>query len=106
MLFVLSLTVETLPTHMTSPTIWRILYLSIGCTAIPMVFQGVALERLSPMVVTIFLGFEGVFAVHFAALLYGETFIARCIVGFVLIFGTVFVSELSLPKRKVKSVLR
>lgn len=102
LLFILSFAVEPLPARMTPPMIWRILYLSIGCTAIPMVFQGFAMERLSPTVITILLGFEGVFAVLFSALLYGETFTTRCIIGFLLIFSAVLISELSLPKRKDK----
>ena len=71
---------------------WNMAYLVI--------FQNVALAHVPPAQASLFLRLESVFGVLFSVLLYGEQVGLKLIVGFVLIFGAILVSEMFPLKRK------
>lgn len=97
-----SLLCEPMPESVGLPTVLRLAYLAIPCTALAMLGQTHAQKSLSPTVISIILGFEAIFGAIFSAIFYGEAFTARCLVGFALIFFAALFSEISLPARKRK----
>ena len=72
---------------------WNMAYLVIFASCVALVIQNVAQASL-------FLRLESVFGVLFSVLLYGEQVGLKLIVGFVLIFGAILVSEMFPLKRK------
>lgn len=92
MALIISLFTETMPTSLDTTAIIAALYLAIACSGIPLAFQAIAQKELSPTVISIILGFEAVFASILSAIIYKETFTLRCLIGFVLIFASVFIS--------------
>ena len=66
----------------------------------PEFFWNVALAHVPPAQASLFLRLESVFGVLFSVLLYGEQVGLKLIVGFVLIFGAILVSEMFPLKRK------
>ena len=99
MALVISLIFENIPTSFKTSEILGALYLAIACSGIPLAFQAMAQEELSPTVVSIILGFEAVFASVLSAIIYKETFTLRCLIGFALIFGSVFISIIETKKK-------
>lgn len=74
-------------------------YLVIMCTCVAMVFQNVALKHVNPSQASLLLSLESVFGVAFSVALYGEELTLPLIVGFVLIFCAIVLSE-AFPLRK------
>lgn len=72
---------------------WNMAYLVIFASC-------VALAHVPPAQASLFLRLESVFGVLFSVLLYGEQVGLKLIVGFVLIFGAILVSEMFPLKRK------
>ena len=78
-------------------------YLVIFASCICLVFQNLALTKVSPAQVSLLLSLEAVFGVIFSVLLYGESLTLKLIGGFVLIFAAILISELfPMKKRKKK----
>ena len=75
-------------------------YLVYFASCVALVMQNVALEHVPPAQASLFLSLESVFGVLFGVLLYGEQVGLKLIVGFVLIFGAILVSEMFPLKRK------
>ena len=71
-----------------------------GACGVALVIQNVALAHVPPAQASLFLRLESVFGVLFSVLLYGEQVGLKLIVGFVLIFGAILVSEMFPLKRK------
>ena len=69
-------------------------YLVIFASCVALVIQNVALAHVPPAQASLFLRLESVFGVLFSVLLYGEQVGLKLIVGFVLIFGAILVSEM------------
>ncbi len=94
---------ETLPhaSALTPEFFWNMAYLVIFASCVALVIQNVALAHVPPAQASLFLSLESVLGVLFSVLLYGEQVGLKLIVGFVLIFGAILVSEMSPPlKRK------
>ena len=79
---------------------WNMAYLVIFASCVALVIQNVALAHVPPAQASLFLRLESVFGVLFSVLLYGEQVGLKLIVGFVLIFGAILVSEMLPLKRK------
>ena len=79
---------------------WNMAYLVIFASCVALVIQNVALAHVPPAQASLFLRLESVFGVLFSVLLYGEQVGLKLIVGFVLIFGAILVSEMFPLKRK------
>ena len=93
---------ETLPpaSALTPAFFWNMAYLVIFASCVALVIQNVALAHVPPAQASLFLSLESVFGVLFSVLLYGEQVGFKLIVGFVLIFGAILVSEMFPLKRK------
>ena len=101
-LLAISFIFEPLPTAIGTDIILPMFYLAVLCSGIPLVLQAIAQKELSPTVTTVILGFEAIFATVCSTIILGETFSLRCIIGFALIFLSVFVSLIKMPERKKK----
>ena len=93
---------EALPpaSALTPAFFWNMAYLVIFASCVALVIQNVALAHVPPAQASLFLSLESVFGVLFGVLLYGEQVGLKLIVGFVLIFGAILVSEMFPLKRK------
>ncbi len=93
---------ETLPpAEALTPAFWmNMAYLVVFASCVALVIQNVALAHVPPAQASLFLRLESVFGVLFSVLLYGEQVGLKLIVGFVLIFGAILVSEMFPLKRK------
>ncbi|MBC5584487.1 DMT family transporter [Eggerthella sp. NSJ-70] len=93
---------EALPpaSALTPAFFWNMAYLVIFASCVALVIQNVALAHVPPAQASLFLSLESVFGVLFSVLLYGEQVGFKLIVGFVLIFGAILVSEMFPLKRK------
>ena len=79
-------------------------YLVVFASCVALVIQNVALAHVPPAQASLFLSLESVFGVLFSILLYGELLTVRLVVGFVLIFIALLVSEgIFSRKRKTAS---
>ena len=77
-----------------TPTLFaQLAYLVLLCCIACFAIQNVALAYVPPAQASLLLSLESVFGVLFSVLLYGEQLTSRLVVGFVLIFAAVLVSE-------------
>lgn len=79
-------------------------YLVIMCTCVAMIFQNAALKYIHPSQAALLLSLESVFGVAFSVALYGEQLTIPLVVGFVLIFCAIVLSEafpLKKPPKKI-----
>ena len=71
-----------------------IVYLAIFCTGIALLLQNVGQKYVSSSSASILMSTESIFGILFSVLLYGETVTLRMVVGFVMIFVSVLISEI------------
>lgn len=83
-----------------------LLYLAIGCTTLALLFQNMGQQKLPPSTSALLLSLESPFGVAFSVAFGAEMLTARMVLGFVLIFAAILVSELApgfLQKKKEAS---
>lgn len=78
-----------------------LLYLSIMCTAIGLLLQTIGQKYTHPAAASIILSLESVFGVIFSIILYKEQMSIKLVLGFILIFISVLISEAK-PLKKMK----
>ncbi len=76
-------------------------YLALFCTTVALLLQNVGQKYVSPSSASIILSLESVFGALFSFLLYNEELKTQKIVGFVLVFIAIMISE-ALPYLKFK----
>ena len=86
---------ETLPalTQTTPVIVGELAFVVLFATIFAFGVQNIALARIEPTQASLILSLESVFGVVFSILLYGELLTVRLVVGFVLIFIALLVSE-------------
>ena len=89
-----------MPMEFTLGSVGGLLYIAIFSTTIAMSLQNIGQSMAPASHAVILLSLESVFGVLFGVLLYGEQVGLKLIVGFVLIFGAILVSEMFPLKRK------
>ena len=97
---------ETLPalTQITPVIVGELAFVVLFATIFAFGVQNIALARIEPTQASLILSLESVFGVVFSILLYGELLTVRLVVGFVLIFIALLVSEgIFSRKRKTAS---
>ena len=97
---ILSLFTETMPAHITVGAAAAVVYLAIPCTVVTVLCQANAQKILSSAAVTIILGFEAVFAAIISAIVYGESFTGKILIGCILVFLSSFVAVFDFKKSK------
>ncbi len=92
------LTFESFPTaaQWTFESTIGLLYLAVFATAIALLLQNIGQKHTHPSSAAIILSLESVFGVLFSVICYGEKLTLRLIIGFVLIFIAVIISETKL----------
>lgn len=84
------------PVQCTSQNVAGVLYLSVMCTAVALLMQNIGQKYTDPSSAAIVLSLESVFGILFSVIVFHEVLNLRLIIGFVLIFAAVFVSETKL----------
>ncbi len=73
-------------------------YLTVACTTLALLFQNIGQAHIPPASASLLLSLEAVFGVAFSVALGAEALVPRIVVGFVLVFAAIIVSEV-LPER-------
>ena len=92
----IGLVYEDFPSTWGMGTMLGLLYLAVFATAVALLFQNIGQKWTHPSAAAIILSLESVFGVLFSIVFYGEQLTLRLIIGFVLIFVAVLVSETKL----------
>ncbi len=92
----MGLTFEKFPTRWETGNIIGLLYLAVFATAVALLFQNIGQKWTHPSAAAIILSLESVFGVMFSVMFYGEQLTLRLLIGFVLIFAAVIISETKL----------
>ncbi len=73
-------------------------YLTVACTTLALLFQNIGQAHLPPASAALLLSLEAVFGVAFSVAFGAESLTLRVVIGFVLVFAAIIVSEV-LPER-------
>lgn len=100
--FVFGAAFETFPGFgvFTPGIIGQLVFLALFASIVAFGIQNVALAHIPPAQASLFLSLESVFGVLFSIALYGEQITLRLLVGFVLIFAAIVISETFPIKKK------
>lgn len=101
--WIAALSTAPVPQNIGSGTLWSIVYLCVMCTAACFVLQTYGQKYTPPSTVAVIMTLESVFGAAFSVMFYGEVLTARLVIGFVLIFMAVFMSETKLSFLRKKS---
>ena len=101
---ILGLAIETPPdlSAINGDFAFNMVYLIVFASCAALLFQNVAQAHVPPSQASLLLSFEAVFGVLFSVLFYGEQISIRLIVGFILVFVAIVVSE-AFPVKKESS---
>ena len=86
-----------------SSSLLSIVYLCVMCTACTFYLQTYGQKHTNPSAAAVMLSLESVFGVIISILLYGERLSPRLIIGFILIFAAIIVSETKLEFLRMSS---
>ena len=78
---------------LTLSVVGQIVWLAVVCSVIASLGQNVGQTRVPPSQAALILSLESVFGVLFSVLCYGEILTVRIVVGFVVIFAAIVISE-------------
>ncbi len=84
---------NSLPTDLPIHTVGAITYLGVFGTALCLFFQSYGLKYADPSVGGMILSLESVFGVIFSIILYHETVTFRMLIGFIMIFTAIILSQ-------------
>ena len=95
------------PADISAVNIWRIIYLTVMCTAVCFLLQTFGQKHTPPATVAIILTLESVFGAAFSVFVNHEVLDAKMLTGFALIFIAVLICETKLGflKRKKEAVI-
>lgn len=104
---IVSLVMEdiTIITMMKSSMGLQIFYLAFFATTLALLFQNIGQKATSECSASIILSLESVFGVLFSVLFYGEVLTMRVIIGFILIFVAIIISETKLSFLRKKGIV-
>lgn len=96
--WIIGLSIESFPTpdQWSIESIGGLLYLAVFASAIAMLFQNIGQKNTHPSAAAIILSLESVFGVFFSVIFIGEQLTLRLVIGFILIFVAVIISETKL----------
>ena len=92
---------EDVPASFPKPGLMALAYLAIVSTAIAFTLQNVAQKYTSDAHAAIFLSMESLFAFIFGVFLYGDPFTPRLLIGGLIVFSAVIISELKWKKPSI-----
>ena len=91
--------IEGLPKTVSMGAIGSLLYLGVFCSAVCMSLQSIGLKYVNPTVGTIILSLESVFGVLASVILYQEVVTPRMLLGFIVIFIAIILSQLNFGRK-------
>lgn len=91
--WIFALLTDPVPTQVSTETIWRIVYLSVMCTAVCFVLQTYGQKYTPPSSTAVFMTLESVFGTIFSVIFYHEQLSIKVLIGFALIFTAVLIAE-------------
>ena len=94
--WILFLFTETAPTSISTDAIWQLIFLSLIATGVALLLQNVGQKYTTPQTASILLSLESVFGALFSILLGYDLITTQKLIGFVLIFVAIIVSETKL----------
>lgn len=100
--WIVSLLTEEMKIPMNPGVITGVLYLSVFATAVALLLQNVGQKYTNPAPAAVILSLESVFGVLFSVIFYKEEINLRLLLGFLLIFLAVIISETKLSFLKKK----
>lgn len=105
--WIYSLLFETMQGVVAWENLLTVLYLAVFPTGMGFLLQTYGQKNATPQAASLILSLESVFGVLFSVLFYGERLTARLVVGFVVIFASVVVSEVEWKggRRAVRAAL-
>ncbi|MBQ1531796.1 MAG: DMT family transporter [Solobacterium sp.] len=80
-------------TALSGNALYGTLYLALACTALSLLFQNIGQKYTDPSVASLILSLESVFGVIFGVIFYREVLDLPMILGFVLIFAAILITE-------------
>ncbi|MEG1926017.1 MAG: DMT family transporter [Ruthenibacterium sp.] len=83
-----------------------VLYLALACTALALLLQNLGQKYASPASASILMSTESVFGVVFSVIFMGEIMTPKLVIGFILIFLSVLISEIPFNPQKSNFRLR
>lgn len=92
---------ETIPTNMPFSALGAILYLSIFATCLCYILQNAGQKFTTPSTAALILSLEAVFGVLFSVVFTSETVTPKTLIGFILVFLAIVVSELKPFKKGI-----
>lgn len=101
--WITALIIEPFPVSIPDDAIISIAYLCIMCTAVCFFLQAIGQKYTPPTTVGIILTLESVFGATISAIVYKDELSFRLILGFILIFAAVLISETKLSFLREKN---
>ena len=93
---ILAFATTPVPTHIPGEAIFSIVYLCIMCSAVCYILQIFGQKHTTSAATAVIMTLESVFGALFSGIFYHERFSFKLIVGFVLVFAAVLISETKL----------
>lgn len=87
---------STFPSEIPMDIMWQVLYLAVFCTAMGYTLQAFGQRVVDPTITGMIVTLEAVFAVIISAIFYNENLTLQVIIGFILIFVAILISETKL----------
>lgn len=84
---------NTFPTEFPMSTVGGVVYLGVFATALCLFMQSYGLKYAPPSIGGMILSLESVFGVIFSMIIYKETITVRMVIGFVIIFWAIMLSQ-------------
>lgn len=84
------------PRNISTDMIWSILFLTVMCTAVCFVLQTFGQKYTHPSTAAVIMTLESVFGTIISVIFYHEELNAKLVIGFILIFAAVLISETKL----------
>lgn len=104
--WVVTLATETDRLALPASAMFNVLYLALVCTGLAMLLQNLGQKRVNPNRASILMSTESVFGVLFSVCLGYETLDLQTVLGFVLIFAAIVVSQLKAAPRGAKEAAK
>ncbi|SHH75239.1 Permease of the drug/metabolite transporter (DMT) superfamily [Sporobacter termitidis DSM 10068] len=93
---IMALIFQPAPTHIPVSTVWVLVFLTVMSTALCLSLQIFGQKHTPTAQASVIMTFEAVFGAATSVLFYGETLTLRLVIGFLLTFAAVLISETKL----------
>jgi len=92
----IALTTASFPSNISTSTWFGMLYLAIICSAVAILFMNYGTQKVDPSEASLIISLESVFGILFSVIFYNEILTPRLVIGFLMIFSAIIISETKL----------